>query len=131
MQWTCNISIFLIDSCLCRMMANQCFGTASFIHRAASLLLPVQMVFLYVSSPYRLTWLHLMILSISRLERKSSSNTSLLIFIIITIWHGGGVSVYLTFNLPLGPKQVICSISDSRDIENNSSSSWVELKRLI
>lgn len=103
------------------------FSISSFIYQAASLLLAVQMALLYASSPSRLTWLHSMNKYLN-IKKQSSSNTSLLLFIIITIWGCDGISVCHTFNLPLGPKQVRCSIPDSRDIKNNSTSPWVVLK---
>lgn len=102
-------------------------SNSSLIYQAASLLLAVQMALLYASSPSRLTWLHSMNKYLN-IKKKSSSKTSFLVFIIITIWGCDGISVCHTFNLPLGPKQVICSIPDSRDIKNNSTSPWVQLK---
>lgn len=102
-------------------------SNSSLIYQAASLLLAVQMALLYASSPSRLTWLHSMNKCLN-IKKKSNSKASFLVFIIITVWGCDGISVCHTFNLPLGPKQVICSIPDSRNIKNNSTSPWVQLK---
>lgn len=97
------------------------------LHHISSSKLAVSSANGLVSSPSGLTWLHSMNKYLN-IKKKSSSNTSFLVFIIITVWGCDGISVCHTFNLPLGTKQVICSIPDSRAIKNNSTSPWVELK---